>query len=104
MKKIKIGYQFLLFLLIGLILVLAGWLLFNAYAKYNETGFLSEKIHGLLEYVSLKQVDKNNAAELTSFLAGEQTPTTTSPITTNPFKIFEAEDEIIIVPTTTTEN
>lgn len=104
MKKIKIAYHFLLLLFTGLILLLAGWLVFSAYAKRGETKIMSDKISGLLEYVSVKQINKNNARDLEIWLAKAQNATSSLKINPNPFKIFSQEEtaaEVIISPSST---
>lgn len=104
MKKIKIAYHFLLLSFTGLILLLAGWLVFSAYAKRAETKIMSNQVSGLLEYVSVKQVDKNNAKDLENWLTRAQNSTSTLTVNANPFKIFSQEEEsaeIIISPTST---
>lgn len=104
MKKIKIAYHLLLLSFAALILIMAGALIFSAYAKKNETLQLSEKITGLLEYVSVKQVDINAGENLAKFLNDSATATATLKINPNPFKIFSPEEEtaeIIISPSST---
>ncbi|MDP2586497.1 MAG: hypothetical protein Q8P32_01880 [Candidatus Komeilibacteria bacterium] len=104
MKKITIAYHFLLLSFTGLILLSAGWLVFSAYAKRGETKIMSDQVSGLLEYVSVKQVDINNARDLENWLAQAQNSTSTLTINHNPFRIFSQEEEspeIIISPTST---
>ena len=106
MKKIKIAYHLLLLSFAVLIFILAGALIFSAYAKKNETLQLSEKIKGLLEYVSVKQVDQNAGEDLAEFLSETAAATTTLKINPNPFKIFSQEEEsaeTIISPSSSPE-
>lgn len=104
MPKIKISYHFLLLSFTGLILVASALLVFSAYAKHGQTEVMSNKISGLLEYVSVRQVDKNSAGDLENFLIAAQGATTTLKINSNPFKIFSQEEEspeVILSPTST---
>ncbi|GEM_PF-5532667 len=107
MKKIKIAYHLLLLSFAALIFILSGILIYSAYANQTETQDLSAKITGLLEYVSVKQVDKNAGLDLEQFLTSSQNSTSTIKININPFKIFSQEEEsaeIIISPTSTSKD